>query len=805
MPGRRSALHEEVRPLVRRLARLYLVLDSVNALHRRLNGMLAGDRSEGWVYPNRLHALLAEDPERAVNPNTLTTVRTALDRLEAAQPELGEEADRRGESLRPTVIAALERQRARGHGDAGALREVANELRLPPAVLTFVADLPVQYGVAAVPVPAAHKSPDWSFQETAYRASLVALRRAPGRKVGLVIPTGGGKTRVAMRVILRWLADEPRLDSVALWVTHRRALRRQAKRELQRAVNAGTPDLPPDAVQLLAERVKIVLVPNLADALAEYGERVSLIAIDEAHHAAAPSYQAAVDHPAAGLFLTATPVRMDSLPIGIDEIAFTITYRELFRRGVIVEPSFEEPLEIGRVDWDDPDAETLHNLVDYVLDRAEDAFTKTLVIVSLRSHAERLYDLLSDELALRPAHVLDAEDVGFAHGAATSAGVAPEDFLDEFSARPRGVLVATAQLLSEGFDDPSINAVVMTYPTSSMVQLMQAAGRCLRSSPEKGRAYIVQARESALAYYFEQRWLYQDISDELRPQLIDDTYANDDDLRERVERLLVAHHCSPQVTATVLEAVDQVETGEEFSIAFTGLPYYGSPQEFDAQAAWGAVPVTAATRDLFLRIFNEFSARDADVRDHVAFLRSYLSDTLPNPRWSSFMDMLEAMNRAGRELVGEHFAEEEGRCFVPQRGTTWLKYATFRHHPVVPSELDAFLHDALNRTRVLAAYAERPQRWLLATKVPLPFTGTWAFLLDGNQAAWLEAQREALLAQLQDDSPLGGFGVLAAWRASLDAVPVPQLLVDQFDGFTAESRYSVQVLALGERDPAAGG
>jgi hypothetical protein len=34
------------------------------------------------------------------------------------------------------------------------------------------------------------------------------------------------------------------------------------------------------------------------------------------------------------------------------------------------------------------------------------------------------------------------------------------DFLDEFSARPTGVLVATAQLVGEGYDDPSIDAVV---------------------------------------------------------------------------------------------------------------------------------------------------------------------------------------------------------------------------------------------------------------------------------------------------------------------------------------------------------
>ena len=54
-----------------------------------------------------------------------------------------------------------------------------------------------------------------------------------------MIPTGGGKTRIAMRIGLRVLAESKRDDALVLWVTHRRHLHRQARRELQRALKSN--------------------------------------------------------------------------------------------------------------------------------------------------------------------------------------------------------------------------------------------------------------------------------------------------------------------------------------------------------------------------------------------------------------------------------------------------------------------------------------------------------------------------------------------------------------------------------------
>src|SRR5205085_636142 len=103
----------------------------------------------------------------------------------------------------------------------------------------------------------------------------------------------------------------------------------------------------------------------------------------------------------------------------------------------------------------------------YLLERTESDLRKVLVAVSRVDQTEALHASLREALARRRSHVLSEEDIAFVHGSGTSTGASALDFLDEFSAHPRGILVATSQLIGEGFDDPGIDAVVVTYPSSS--------------------------------------------------------------------------------------------------------------------------------------------------------------------------------------------------------------------------------------------------------------------------------------------------------------------------------------------------
>lgn len=777
-----------VEHVLERLSEQFLRLGSVNAVAEVLSPNANGGEGQR-VYPNRIHGLLSGDPNRSINTATLEAIESSLDELERTAEPGGDGTSQQRARIQQAMAGAL----ASTSDLSEALRRVADDLDMPLSVVRFVADAVP----SALPVsvsPPLHE-PDWSWQDDAVAKALGALRRSANYKAGLIVPTGGGKTRVSLRVILRWLAESDRQDFVVLWVTHRARLRLQARRALQQLLREPS-HVPDGAASLFADRVKFVMLGGLPAAIAEHGEEISLIVVDEAHHAAAPSYEPIfTDVAAPGLFLTATPNRSDDLPIGIDEIAYTITYRELFERGCVVKPIFDLPLELTNLNWSSADG--LRDLADYLLDRTEQDFTKVLVAVSMRERAETLYEALAELLDSRPDHLLAAEDVGFVHGSGASGAGSPNDYLDEFTARPRGVLVATSQLLGEGFDDPLIDAAVVTYPSSSIGHLMQVAGRALRIAPEKKAAHIVQMRESPLEYHFEQRWLYQDISDALRPDLVNIIYATSEELHARVHSTLEQHNVSDAIRQRIAAELAELEVSDEIRLMLTGVPYFGPTQTFAEQASWGALLIKPAEHHRFVHVFNDVSARSEDIKNVDGYLAPFIA---PDHRlaslWKSYVDLITAIEYARREIHRIPYAGQDERNYRASRGTTWLRYVTFVFEPAVPEQLQRFLADAINKDELIAQYLDKPGDWAAAIRVELPLSASIAWLLRAEQTQWLAQARLKLVAHLSEVAPERGFEQIAAWRGALDHAPVPLALIDHIAEFLRADRFESQHLDL---------
>jgi superfamily II DNA or RNA helicase len=772
-----------VQEVIGRLAAQFIRLGSVNALADALTA--AQPAGSPRIYPNRLHGLLSEDPSRSINSATLD----AIDRgLAALEP--GEGAG--DGTVRQRVMAAAA-QTPPGVADPAGFIGAATGI--PAAVVKRVTALPAP--LSSQPSYSSDPGmPDWSWQDEAVARSVRALARRPGYKAGLVVPTGGGKTRIALRIALRWLQASDREDTVVLWVTHRRRLHLQARRALQQLLRDGE-GVPDNAAALFASRIQFIMIGDLAITIPAAADRLSLIIVDEAHHAAAPSYESlfAIDA-VPGLFLTATPNRADALPIGIDEVAYTITYRELFRRNCLTEPVFEPPLDMRGLDWSK--SRGLRDLADYLLDRADGDFGKVLVTVSTRERAEALYQALVTLLDERPDNPLSSEDIGFVHAERSSAGVSTADFLDEFSARPTGVMVATAQLVGEGYDDPSIDAVVVTYPSTSISHLMQVAGRALRAAPGKRVAHVVQLRESPIEYHFDQRWLYQDISDQLRPDLIDRTCGSVADLSGQIHTVLDRHRVPAPIAERIDRELRDLEAGTEVQLILTGVPYFGSLDTFEEKAEWGAILITPGERDRFVEIFNDVSVRTEDIKEHGLYLARRLSTNgRAGSLWKSYVDLVTAMEYARREITGTPYAGDESRPYREGRSTTWLRYVSFRFEPVLPPELDEFLGDVVNRDAVVAAFLEQPEGWAAAAKIELPLAGTMAYLLTGTAAEWIEDQRRLLTRQLRDTKAEAGFGILTNWLMGLGSTPVPAPLLVEMRQFTRPERFALQYLALG--------
>jgi superfamily II DNA or RNA helicase len=775
-----------VQALVGRLTSLTLELGSVNAVAEALSS--GSDAAQ--IYPNRLHGLLAGDPSRSINTATLE----AIERRLAAEDVATRDTERE-DAGRARIAQAVAAESVAGGDLDEAVARVAERLSLPLGLVRHVAGPGREKPPLWLASKSKHQAPDWSWQDVAVERSLRALAKTARSKAGLVVPTGGGKTRIALTVALRWLSVRQDGGEVVLWVTHRRHLQTQARRVLQELLSDHCRPVE-GAAELFASRIKFTMVQDLASAVVQHGANTGLVIVDEAHHAAAASYGPIFDELAApALFLTATPNRSDEQPIGIDEICYTITYRELFERGCLIEPTFEPPLDLPGLDWSEPGG--LDDLADYLLDRAETDFRKALVVVALQSRAESLYRALADLLATRTDHVLTPDNVGFVHGSRTSGPANPSDFLDEFAAWPRGILVATSQLIGEGFDAPTIDAVVVTYPSTSICHLMQVAGRALRTTAGKESAHIVQVRESPLEYHYEQRWLYQDISDALRPALIDLTYMSAAQRQRQVEHMLSTHRVAMSVTDRILIELTKVGFGEKVNIVLTGLPYWQDRATFDAEATWGALLVTDAIRPQFLEVFNGISCRTDDLKESESFLQRWIRRELfPGSSWRSYVDLVHAMEYARREIVGIEYAGANSRSYSKPLGTTWLRYATFTFAPAVPAELDTFLADVVNRVAVLAAYEANPAGWELAAKIELPLTGFFAYLLCADQAQWFRDTRDGLVDALALVDPLSSRDTLEGLCRRLNSSPIPLGLVSEFRQFTRRERLERQVLKL---------
>lgn len=777
-----------VQAAIAEVVHLFLRVGTVRGVAAALQEALEHAGDDRKVYPNRIHTLLGGDPTRTVNSGTLEAIEAALSLIGPANPTAA--ADRRAAEVRgllATTAAAPDR-----------IDIVAVRLGFPVTVVAFMAgdgpaQLPAARGAAS---SKAAVDPDWSWQGDAVSACVRSLESAPGRKAGLVVPTGGGKTRIALSVGLHLLAAAEDDDGEILWITHRRHLDRQARRALQQLLHEGH-GLPSGAAALFAHRFRFAMLRDLDEHLSANREALRLVIVDEGHHAAAPSYQPlfeAVPSPRT-LFLTATPNRADGLPIGIDEVAYTITYRELFDRGCVVEPIFDPPLTMDSLDWSTPDG--LHDLADFLLDRTEDDLSKVLVVVSRIDGVEMLYNAIADLHDGRRDHPLSADDIGFCHGSRSSAGSDPDAFLDAFAAKPSGILVATSQLVGEGFDDPAIDGVVVTYPSSSISHLMQVAGRALRYSPGKNSAHITQVRQSALEYHFEQRWLYQDISDRLRPELVDLGYESAEALRGLVTELLRDHRVPEKVQARVLGELSLVRSGEPVRLMFAGLPYYGEPTRFADQGEWQVLLVPNEDHGRFRRIFNLVSDRGVGTHDPVTFLSRYLDiERRAGSEWKSYVDLVEAMDHARKELDGTPFPGSHARRHEPGQATTWLRYVTLTYSPALPSELEEFLADAVNRTEVATEYLGSPKAWSLAARVPQPLGGSEAFLLRHDEASWFNERREDLIRKLTEAAPLDAYSTLAAWRSSLAMVKAPIRLLDRMEYFLREDLLAVHTLDL---------
>ena len=304
-----------------------------------------------------------------------------------------------------------------------------------------------------------------------------------------VAPTGSGKTIMLSAVVGR-LLSEP--DAKACILAHRTELTDQNRNKFER-VNPSLKTSVFDAyekswdgnatfamVQTLSRKANLDQLPTL-----------DLLVIDEAHHAASPSYREVIDqvlvkNPKAAICgLTATPNRGDGkgLRAVFSNVADQITLGEMIASGHLVPPR-TYVINVGT-------QEALQNVrrtaIDFDMNEVATILNKTLITDSVISNwKEKARDRKTIVFCSTVEH---ATDVCSAFNRAGIKSVLIHGELSDSERKERlsayendnAQVVVNVAVLTEGYDYTPTSCVVLLRPSSYKSTFIQMVGRGLRT------------------------------------------------------------------------------------------------------------------------------------------------------------------------------------------------------------------------------------------------------------------------------------------------------------------------------------
>lgn len=305
------------------------------------------------------------------------------------------------------------------------------------------------------------------------------------KKTLLVLPTGTGKTIVFSKII----EERVRQGDRCLVLAHRGELLEQAADKIKRTTGLNcSVEKAEDTAKGKWERVTVGSIQTLANQkrLKQFPKNhYDVIVVDEAHHAISPSYQACLDYfgSAKVLGVTATADRGDMKNLGeyFETLAYEYTMPEAIRDGYLAPiKALQLPLEVDlsgvKQTGGDFQASAVGHAIEPYLEAIADEMLKyctdrkTVVFLPLVSTSEKFATILNEK--------------GFQAAEINGNSKDRSEILSDFENDKYNVL-CNAMLLTEGWDCPSVDTVVVLRPTKVRSLYTQMVGRGTRLHPGK--------------------------------------------------------------------------------------------------------------------------------------------------------------------------------------------------------------------------------------------------------------------------------------------------------------------------------
>ena len=355
----------------------------------------------------------------------------------------------------------------------------------------------------------------------------------------LVLPTGGGKTFVAIRFLCqKALSDGYKV----LWLAHTHHLLEQAYKEFESHVGKITQPKHTLRVRVVSgtkdhyrvfdiSRLDDVVVATLQSITNAYNERINpaldafleasneklFIVFDEAHHAPAPSYRKLIlrlreRYPKMALLgLTATPAYTNNdlegwlWKIFPQKIIFQVTPQELMAAGILAKPKSEQMATLFTPKFDINEYEkwvkTFRDLPENIITQLaedlgrnkyiadtysnnRDKYGKTIIFADRWYQCDTICEFLKKR-GVRAGSIYTQADF-CSDGRKTPRRTNEENahILEAFRKKKdeKGAIdvILNVRMLTEGTDVPDVNTCFITRQTTSKILLTQMVGRALR-------------------------------------------------------------------------------------------------------------------------------------------------------------------------------------------------------------------------------------------------------------------------------------------------------------------------------------
>ena len=322
------------------------------------------------------------------------------------------------------------------------------------------------------------------YQEEA-RAKVQQEWKEGRKRTLLVLPTGCGKTIVFSKII----EDRVKMGERVLVLAHRSELLEQASDKLMTATGLGTALEKAENTSIGSWfRVVVGSVQTMQreKRLSQFPpNHFDTIVIDEAHHAISDGYQRVLEHfgEANVLGVTATPDRGDMRNLGsyFDSLAYEYPLVDAIKSGYLSKiTAITIPLELDlstvSQQGGDFKASEIGTALDPYLEQIADEMVKqckdrkTVVFLPLVKTSQKFRDILNAK--------------GFKAAEVNGESKDRAEILEEFDKDKYNVL-CNSMLLTEGWDCPTVDCVVVLRPTKVRALYSQMVGRGTRLAPGK--------------------------------------------------------------------------------------------------------------------------------------------------------------------------------------------------------------------------------------------------------------------------------------------------------------------------------